>query len=79
MGLISGLFMAPFAPIKGTVWVAEQIKEEAERQYYDPGAVRRQLEAVAQARADGELSDEEATTLEKELVQRLMTSNRRKH
>lgn len=77
MGLFSGIFMAPFAPIKGTVWVAEKIKDEAERQYYDPGAIRRQLEDVAQARKDGQLSDEEATALEKELVQRLITSNRR--
>lgn len=77
MGLLSGLFMAPFAPIKGTVWVAERIHEEAERQYYDPGAIRRQLEEVAQARADGDLSEDEASALEHELIQRLMTSNRR--
>jgi len=77
MGLISSLFTAPLAPLKGTVWVAERIQEEAERQYYDPGAIRRQLEQVAQARADGQLSDEEATDLENELVQRLMTSTRR--
>jgi len=76
MGLLSGILMAPFAPIKGTVWVAEKIQDEAERQYYDPGAIRRQLEEVAQARRDGELSDEEATAMEKELVQRLITSNR---
>lgn len=77
MGLLSGIFTAPFAPIKGTVWVAEKIKDEAERQYYDPGAIRRQLEEVAQARRDGQLSDEEAAEMEKELVQRLMVSNRR--
>lgn len=78
MGLISGLFTAPLAPIKGTVWAAEQIKEEAERQFHDPGAIRRQLEEVARARTEGRLSDEEATAMEKELVGRLMTSNRRK-
>lgn len=77
MGLISSLFTAPLAPLKGTVWVAERIQEEAERQYYDPGAIRRQLEQVAQARTDGELSDEEATAMEKQLIQRLMTSTRR--
>lgn len=26
MGLLSGILMAPFAPIKGTVWVAEKSK-----------------------------------------------------
>lgn len=74
MGLFSGLF---FGPIKGTIWVAEQLKEEAERQYYDPGAIRRQLEEVAQARQDGRLSDEEATALETELIQRLLTAHHR--
>src|SRR5699024_568322 len=78
MGLISSLFTAPLAPLKGTVWVAERIQEEAERQYYDPGVIRRQLEEIAQARAAGQLSDEEATELETELVQRLMTSTRRR-
>lgn len=71
--------MAPFMPIKGTVWVAEKIRDEAERQYYDPGAIRRQLEDVAQARRDGALSEEEAAELEHELVQRLIASNRRQH
>ncbi|GAA4474462.1 hypothetical protein GCM10023190_08400 [Enteractinococcus fodinae] len=74
MGLFSGIF---FGPIKGTIWVAEQLKEEAERQFYDPGAIRRQLEEVARAREDGRLSDEEATEQEKELVQRLLTARRR--
>ena len=74
MGLFSGIF---FGPIKGTIWVAEQLKEEAERQFYDPGATRRQLEEVARAREDGRLTDEEATEQEKELVQRLLTARRR--
>lgn len=74
MGLFSGLF---FGPVKGTIWIAEQLKEEAERQYYNPGAIRRQLEEVAQARQDGTLSDEEATALETELIQRLLTAHQR--
>ncbi|HEY4577789.1 MAG TPA: c-type cytochrome biogenesis protein CcmI [Yaniella sp.] len=74
MGLLSGIF---FGPIKGTIWVAEQLKEEAERQFYDPGVIRRQLEEVAQARENGTLTDEEATALEKELIQRLLTSRHR--
>lgn len=74
MGLLSGIF---FGPIKGTIWVAEQLKEEAERQFYDPGVIRRQLEEVAQARENGTFTDEEATALEKELIQRLLTSRHR--
>lgn len=74
MGLFSSLF---FGPVKGTIWVAEQLKEEAERQYYDPGAIRRQLEEVARARQDGRLTDEEATAMETELIQRLLTARHR--
>jgi len=74
MGLLSGFF---FGPIKGTIWVAEQLKDEAERQFYDPGAIRRELEAVAQARQDGTLSDEEATEMEQELIDRLLYAHRR--
>lgn len=74
MGLFSGIF---FGPVKGTIWIAEQLKEEAERQYYDPASIRRQLEDVAQARQDGRLTDEEATSLETELIQRLLTAHHR--
>lgn len=74
MGLLSGFF---FGPIKGTIWVAEQLKDEAERQFYDPGAIRRELETVAQARQDGTLSDEEATEMEQELIDRLLYAHRR--
>lgn len=73
MGLL-GIFTAP---ISGTVWVAEQIQQEAERQYYDPGLIRRKLEDVAEARAAGTISDGEAAELEKQLVTRLIESNRR--
>ena len=49
MGLIKGLLTLPLAPVRGTVWVAEQVQEEAERQYYDPAVIRRQLEEVERA------------------------------
>ncbi|HJF14386.1 MAG TPA: gas vesicle protein GvpG [Enteractinococcus helveticum] len=74
MGLFSGIF---FGPVKGTIWIAEQLKEEAERQYYDPASIRRQLEDVAQARQDDRITAEEATSLETELIQRLLTAHQR--
>lgn len=79
MGLISSLVTVPFAPLRGTVWVAEQVKNEAERQYYDPGSIRRQLTEVEEARRTGALSEDEAAHMEKELVSRLLESNRRKN
>lgn len=72
-----GLLTLPLAPVRGTVWVAEQVLHEAERQYYDVDALRRQLEEVDQAREHGELDDEEADALEEHLVARLIEANRR--
>lgn len=77
MGLFSGILGLPLAPVRGTIWVAEKVQEEAERQYYDPGAIRAQLEEVAEAKEAGTISEEEAAGLEKELVSRLIESNRR--
>lgn len=77
MGLIKGLLTLPLAPVRGTVWVAEQVQEEAERQYYDPAVIRRELEEVDRLRTAGDISEEEAEELEDALVERLMESRRR--
>ncbi|GAA1325909.1 gas vesicle protein GvpG [Pseudonocardia xinjiangensis] len=72
MGLLTGLLTLPLAPVRGVLWMAEQIREHAEEQYYDPARIRAQLERIDEARQSGELSDEEADELENELLQRLM-------
>lgn len=72
MGLLSGLVGLPFLPLRGTVWLAEQIAEEADRRRNDPAFIRQQLEEVAAARAAGTLPPEEADRLERELVGRLL-------
>jgi uncharacterized Zn finger protein len=73
MGLITGLLTLPLAPVRGVTWLAERILEQAEQQMYDPATVRRQLSEVEEARAAGQLSDEEAADLENELLSRMMT------
>src|SRR2546421_11167354 len=40
MGVIKELLLLPLAPVRGTVWVAEQLAAEAERQM-DPRVTRR--------------------------------------
>lgn len=77
MGLITGLLTLPLAPVRGTVWVAEQVLEQAEEEFYDPAKIRRQLEQVDRLRESGELSEEEATAREDELVERLMVGRSR--
>jgi Gas vesicle protein G len=72
MGLLSGLLGLPLAPVRGVVWLAEQIRDQAEEQYYDPARIRAELERVDTARRTGELPEEECTEIENELLQRLM-------
>ncbi|HET8719144.1 MAG TPA: gas vesicle protein GvpG [Nocardioidaceae bacterium] len=77
MGLITGLLGLPLAPVRGTVAVAEQVRRQAEREFYDPGRIRRELEEVDRLRHAGELTDEEADAWEEELVDRLLASQTR--
>ena len=71
MGLITGLLTLPLAPVRGTVWIAEQLLEEAERQLNDPAAIERQLAEAEAAHERGELTDDELADLEDELLRRL--------
>lgn len=72
MGLITGLLTLPLAPVRGVVWLAEQITDYAEAQYYDPANIRAELERVEEARQSGELSEEECAEWENALLSRLM-------
>jgi hypothetical protein len=70
--LVTGLLGLPLAPVRGVIWLAEQVLEQAEEQLYDPARIRAQLEQVDEARRSGELSEEECVAIENELLQRLM-------
>jgi len=74
VGLISGLLTWPLAPVRGVAWVAEQVRDEAERQWYDPAAVQQQLEELDARREAGTIDEEEAAELEEQLVQRLLAA-----
>jgi Gas vesicle protein G len=76
MGLITGLITLPLAPVRGTVWIAEQVLEQAESEYYDEGAIRDRLFEIEAAREAGEIDDEEAARAEDMLLERLMTRGR---
>ena len=77
MGLIKGIIGLPVAPLRGVVAAAEQVRRQAEDEFYDPVRIRQQLEQVDRMRADGTLDDDEATAWEDELVERLMVASRR--
>ena len=72
MGLVTGLLGLPLLPVRGVMWLAEQVLEQAEEQFYDPARIRAQLEQVDEARRSGDLSEEECVEIENELLQRLM-------
>jgi hypothetical protein len=72
MGLIMGLLTLPLAPVRGTVWLAERIQEQAEREYYDESAIRAGLQEVEQARAAGEVDEHELDEIEDALIERLL-------
>ena len=71
MGLITGLLTLPLAPVRGTVWIAERLLEEAERELNDPAAIERQLADAEAAHERGELSDDELADIEDALLRRL--------
>jgi hypothetical protein len=72
MGLISAIFTAPLAPVRGVVWVAEQVHEQAMREYYDPEAIQLALDEVQLNRELGVIDDDEADRREDELLERMI-------
>lgn len=71
MGLFTGLLTLPLAPVRGTVWIAEQLAAVAERELDDEQSVRRLLvEAEIEFEA-GRIGEEEYERIEDELLERL--------
>jgi hypothetical protein len=71
MGLFTGLLLLPLAPVRGTMWIAEKLAEEAARELDEGRIVRRQLAEVELAYERGELTVEELERVEDELLERL--------
>ena len=72
MGLITGLLTLPLAPVRGTVWIAERVQEQAEEEYHDESAIRGALIELDAAREAGELDEGEVSAAEDALLERLM-------
>ena len=72
MGLITGLLTLPLAPVRGTVWLAERLQEQAENELYDESAISASLLELEALRESGELDDAEIAEAEDALVERLM-------
>ena len=74
MGLITGLLTLPLAPVRGTVWIAERLLEQAEAEMNDENAIIAQLMEIDAAREAGEISDEDAAAAEDILLERLIAA-----
>ena len=71
MGLFTGLLTLPLAPVRGTVWVAEQLAAEAERELQRQRSPRRRL-LVAERRLElGVISLEEYEAIEEEALDQI--------
>ncbi|WP_225101774.1 gas vesicle protein GvpG [Streptomyces sp. CoH27] len=71
MGLFTQIVTFPLAPLRGVVWVAERVREEAESQYYDPAPVHRELAELESLLVAGDIDEETFDRREDELLDRL--------
>ncbi|PTR32365.1 gas vesicle protein GvpG [Rhodococcus sp. OK519] len=71
MGLFSAIAGLPLAPVRGVVWIGEVVRRQVEEELSSPAAVRRDLEAVDDARRSGQISDEEAACEESTILGRV--------
>ena len=74
MGLFTGLLTLPLAPVRGVVWVAELLAEEAERELAEANSPQRALAELEAARATGELTDEQFEQLEAQLLDEIFAA-----
>jgi hypothetical protein len=71
MGLFTGLLTLPLAPVRGTVWIAEQLAAEAERELRESQSPRRRLLEAERRLELGLLSAEEYEVIENEALEQL--------
>jgi Gas vesicle protein G len=77
MGLFRELVLLPLAPARGTVWIADQLAGEVDRQLYDEDNIRRELVQLELDEHDGRISPEERALAENELLERLAVARQR--
>lgn len=72
MGLLKLLVGWPLLPVQGVISLGEILRDQAERELYDPSAVRRQIEEAARAEQAGSMTAEERARAEQEAIGRLI-------
>jgi len=77
MGIFSGIIGLPLAPVRGMIVgpvrgvmaLSEVIARQVEQQLHDPATTRRQLEELEEARERGEISAEEESEAQEQILQ----------
>lgn len=77
MGLITGVLTLPLAPVRGLVWIAGQLQDEAESQLYDQDRIRAELLQLELDAEDGLIDEAERAAREDELFERLAIADAR--
>jgi hypothetical protein len=78
VGLITGLLTLPLAPVRGTIWLADQLAQVAEDELYDENRIRRGLMELEMMEADGLLDADERRLREDDLLERLAIARERR-
>ena len=76
MGLFTGLLTLPLAPLRGVVWVAEQLHDQADAQMNDPAVLRAKIDGLDRAYERGEISEQDRDDQQEELLERLIGRSR---
>jgi hypothetical protein len=71
VGLITFLLTLPLAPVRGVVWVAEKVAEQADLELYDENRIMRELAELEQAKEVGEIDEARFAIYVDELLERL--------
>jgi hypothetical protein len=74
VGLLTGLLTLPLAPVRGVMWVAEVVAEEAEQELEALESPERALAELEAARLSGEVSDEEFAARQADLIELVIAS-----
>jgi uncharacterized membrane protein len=69
--LLTGLLTLPLAPVRGTMWIAERLLDEVERELDDPRTIEAQLLDAEERFERGEITQEDFELLEDTLMRRL--------
>jgi hypothetical protein len=71
MGFFTGILTLPLSPVRGVVWVVEQVADEVDSQLYDEGNIRRELLQLELDHDDGKIDEGERLAREDDLFERL--------